>query len=232
MTEAGPSGPPALIIGLTGGIGSGKSTVGRMLDGRDDVTVIEADAVVHGLQRKGEPVFDEIVERFGDGIVAADGELDREALGRIVFADDSARRDLEAIVHPAVGVEMVRLRSLAESKGEVVFLDIPLLAEGGPDAKERWGLDAVVVVYCPLETAIDRLVNQRGMNEGDARARAAAQLSPEDRRTAADFIVDNSMGLAELELEVDRLWHLLEILGERKLAPRTNPANAQEIAPE
>ncbi len=162
MSEGERSGPPALVVGLTGGIGSGKSTVGSLLGSRPDVTVIEADAVVHSLQRKGEPVFDAIVERFGADIVAADGELDREALGRIVFGDDSARRDLEAIVHPAVGIEMVRLRSLAESRGEVIFLDIPLLAEAGPDAKERWGLDAVVVVYCPLELALSRLGRAAG----------------------------------------------------------------------
>lgn len=219
MAQQTPAGPPALVVGLTGGIGSGKSTVGGLLARRREVTVIEADAVVHQLQRKGEPVFEAIVERFGAGVVGGDGELDRGALGEIVFSDDSARRDLEAIVHPAVGVEMVRLRSLAESEGKIVFLDIPLLAEAGPDAKQRWGLDAVVVVYTPLETAIGRLVEQRGMAEDDARARAAAQLSPEDRRTAADFIVDNSLGPAELELEVDRLWRLLEILGERKAAP-------------
>lgn len=209
-------GPPALVVGLTGGIGSGKSTVGRLLAARPDVTVIEADAVVHSLQRKGEPVLAEMVERFGESILAADGELDRDAMAQIVFGDDVARRDLEAIVHPAVGIEMVRLRSLAESRGEVVFLDIPLLAEAGPDAKQRWGLDAVVVVYCPAEVALSRLVELRGMDESDARARMAAQLSPEDRRTAADFIVDNSGSEAELTAEVDQLWHLLEILGERR----------------
>jgi dephospho-CoA kinase len=98
-------------------------------------------------------------------------------------------------------------------------LDIPLLAEAGPDAKQRWGLDAVVVVYCPLDVALSRLVEQRGMDEADARARMAAQLSPEDRRTAADFIVDNSGSEADLGAEVAQLWHLLEILGERRERP-------------
>ena len=219
MSEDDRPGPPALVVGLTGGIGSGKSTVGRLLAAQPDVTVIEADAVVRALQRKGEPVLEAMVERFGDSILQDDGELDREAMAQVVFGDDEARRDLEAIVHPAVGIEMVRLRSLAESKGEVIFLDIPLLAEAGPDAKQRWGLDAVVVVYCPLDVALSRLVEQRGMDEADARARMAAQLSPEDRRTAADFIVDNSGSEADLGAEVAQLWHLLEILGERRERP-------------
>lgn len=219
MSEDGQTGPPALVVGLTGGIGSGKSTVGRLLAAQPDVTVIEADAVVRALQRKGEPVLEAMVERFGESILQDDGELDREAMAQVVFADDEARRDLEAIVHPAVGIEMVRLRSLAESKGEVIFLDIPLLAEAGPDAKQRWGLDAVVVVYCPLDVALSRLVEQRGMDEDDARARMAAQLPPEDRRTAADFIVDNSGGEADLAVEVAQLWHLLQILGERRERP-------------
>ena len=219
MSEDDRPGPPALVVGLTGGIGSGKSTVGRLLSAQPEVTVIEADAVVRALQRKGEPVLEAMVERFGDSILQDDGELDRETMAQVVFGDDQARRDLEAIVHPAVGIEMVRLRSLAESKGEVIFLDIPLLAEAGPDAKQRWGLDAVVVVYCPLEVALSRLVEQRGMDEADARARMAAQLSPEDRRTAADFIVDNSGTEADLAAEVAQLWHLLEILGERRERP-------------
>jgi len=219
LSEDDRPGPPALVVGLTGGIGSGKSTVGRLLAAQPDVTVIEADAVVRALQRKGEPVLEAMVERFGDSILQDDGELDREAMAQVVFGDDEARRDLEAIVHPAVGIEMVRLRSLAESKGEVIFLDIPLLAEAGPDAKQRWGLDAVVVVYCPLDVALSRLVEQRGMDEADARARMAAQLSPEDRRTAADFIVDNSGSEADLGAEVAQLWHLLEILGERRERP-------------
>ena len=193
--------------------------MGRLLAAQPDVTVIEADAVVRALQRKGEPVLEAMVERFGESILQDDGELDREAMAQVVFADGEARRDLEAIVHPAVGIEMVRLRSLAESKGEVIFLDIPLLAEAGPDAKQRWGLDAVVVVYCPLDVALSRLVEQRGMDEDDARARMAAQLPPEDRRTAADFIVDNSGGEADLAVEVAQLWHLLQILGERRERP-------------
>jgi len=219
LSEDDRPGPPALVVGLTGGIGSGKSTVGRLLSAQPEVTVIEADAVVRALQRKGEPVLEAMVERFGDSILQDDGELDRETMAQVVFGDDQARRDLEAIVHPAVGIEMVRLRSLAESKGEVIFLDIPLLAEAGPDAKQRWGLDAVVVVYCPLDVALSRLVEQRGMDEADARARMAAQLSPEDRRTAADFIVDNSGTEADLAAEVAQLWHLLEILGERRERP-------------
>lgn len=199
------------VIGLTGGIGSGKSTVGEMLAARGAL-VVEADRIVHQLQEPGQAVFDEIVRRFGDGVLAVSGELDRDALGAIVFDDPAARNDLEAIVHPAVGAEMARLRAEGEDRGEIVVLDIPLLAEAGPDAKGRWGLDSVVVVDCPVDLAVARLVEHRGMSEADARARMAAQVSRADRLAAADFVVDNSGDLAHLAAEVDRCWAWIETL--------------------
>jgi dephospho-CoA kinase len=192
-------------VGLTGGIGSGKSTVGRLLSERGAV-VVEADAIVHALQKPGQPVFESIVARFGDGVLTVDGELDRGALAEVVFHDDGARRDLEALVHPAVGVEMGRMRSAAEARGDVVVLDVPLLAEAGPDAKQRWALDGIVVVDCPVDVAVARLVEYRGITEDDARSRVDAQASRQDRLDAADFVIDNSGDLAGLESEVDRCW--------------------------
>ena len=198
-------------VGLTGGIGSGKSTVGALLADRG-AGGIEADRSVHQLQEPGQAVFDEIVRRFGDGVIAVSGELDRDALGSIVFDDPAARSDLEAIVHPAVGVEMTRLRAEAEDRGEVVVLDIPLLAEAGPDAKARWALDAIVVVDCAVDLAVARLAEHRGMSEDDARARMAAQVSRDDRRAVADFVIDNSGDLTHLTAEVDRCWAWIETL--------------------
>ena len=196
-------------IGLTGGIGSGKSTVGALFAERGAV-VIEADRIVHQLQEPGQAVFDEIVRRFGDGVLTASGELDRQALASVVFGDPAARTDLEGIVFPAVGVEMTRLRAEAEDRGEIVVLDIPLLAEAGPDAKGRWALDAIVVVDCPVDLAVARLVEDRGMSEEDARARMAAQVSRDDRLAVADFVVDNSEDLAHLADQVDRCWAWIE----------------------
>lgn len=178
-------------------------------------SVIEADAVVHALQVPGQAVFGAIVERFGDGVLTVDGELDRGALAEIVFHDDSARRELEALVHPAVLVELGRLRLEAEARGDVVVLDIPLLAEAGPAAKSRWGLDGVVVVDCPVDVAVGRLVELRGMTDDDARARVYAQVSRKDRLAAADFVIDNSGDLTALEAEVDRCWTWIQNLEER-----------------
>ena len=199
-------------VGLTGGIGSGKSTVGQLL-GERGAAVLEADDVVHRLQRPGQPVFDAIIERFGGGVLTIDGALDRAALAEIVFHDADARRELEALVHPAVRVEMGRLRVEAEARGDVVVLDIPLLAEAGPQARTRWGLDGVIVVDCSIDAAVARLIQQRGMTDDDARSRVYAQASRTDRLAAADFVVDNSGDLAHLAAEVERCWAWIQTLG-------------------
>ena len=153
-----------IVVGLTGGIGSGKSTVSTLLAERGAV-VIDADAITKGLQRPGEPVFEAIVKRFGPGVVASDGSLDRPALAAIVFSDPAALKDLNAIVHPAVGVEILRQLDAERSGDRVVVLDIPLLVESG-----RYQVAAVVVVDVDPEIAVRRLVSQRGMTETDARA--------------------------------------------------------------
>ena len=176
--------------------------------------LIDADAIVREVQEPGTPVFEAMVERFGDGIVGADGRLDRQALADIVFNDPDALKELNGIVHPAVGVEIAsRLAAEAETD-HVVVLDIPLLVEGG--GREVAG---VIVVDAPVETAVQRLVEQRGMSEADARARIANQASREERLAKADVVVDNSGSLADLEAEVDEAWGWIQSLLERSAGP-------------
>jgi dephospho-CoA kinase len=189
-----------LLIGLTGGIGSGKSTVARSLARRGAV-VIDADAVVRDLQEPGQPVLAAMVERFGREILRSDGTLDRQSVADRVFGDAEQLAALNAIVHPAVAAEIGR-RVDAERDGDrVVVLDVPLLVEGG-----RYQVAAVVVVDVDPEVAVRRLVEHRGFSEGDARARMARQASREERLARADFVVSNAAGLPELEHEVERCW--------------------------
>jgi dephospho-CoA kinase len=194
------------LIGLTGGIGSGKSTVSAALARRGAV-VVDADAIVRELQEPGTVVFEEMVERFGPGIVASDGALDRAAVAEIVFHDRDALAALNAIVHPRV-FEAIEAR-VAEQRGtaNVVVLDIPLLGTPG------WpGLQGRIVVDLDPEVAIDRLVADRGFSEADARARIASQMSREDRLATADYVVDNEGSLRELETEVDDVWRWIQTL--------------------
>jgi dephospho-CoA kinase len=198
-----------LLIGLTGGIGSGKSTVSVRLAELGAV-VIDADAITKELQQPGTEVFDAMVERFGDGILAADGTLDRQAVADIVFADADALADLNAIVHPAVGLEIARRMQTGTDSDRVVVLDVPLLVESG-----RSDLTALVVVDVDPEVAVRRLVEHRGMREDDVRARIARQASREDRLAKADHVLDNSGTLEELQAQVDALWEELSGLTAR-----------------
>ena len=194
------------LIGLTGGIGSGKSSVSAAL-ARRGALVVDADAIVHEIQRPGTVVFDEMVERFGPGIVAADGTLDRPAVAAIVFADPEALSDLGGIVHPRVHEEIERRVAEAAGTDQVVVLDIPLLDRNG------WpGLEGTIVVDLDPEVAVERLVAHRGMPEADARARIANQADRQDRLALADFVIDNSGTLEDLEGEVDRAWTWIESL--------------------
>jgi dephospho-CoA kinase len=194
------------LIGLTGGIGSGKSTVSAALAGRGAV-VVDADAIVRELQEPGTVVYEEMVERFGPGILAPDGALDRAAVAEIVFHDKDALAALNAIVHPRV-FEAIEAR-VAEQRGtaNVVVLDIPLLGTPG------WpGLQGRIVVDLDPEVAIDRLVADRGFTETDARARIANQMSREDRLATADYVVDNEGSMLELEVEIEEAWRWIQSL--------------------
>lgn len=193
-----------ILVGLTGGIGSGKSTVSSSLADRGAV-VVDADAIVHELQAPGQPVLSSMVERFGPLILRADGTLDRAAVADIVFNDPDALADLGKIVHPAVRDEIAR-RVLAEVDGErVVVLDIPLLAESGWE-----GIVGTIVVDVDPELAVARLVEHRGFSETDARARMANQASRQDRLAKAGFVIDNSGTLDDLAPQLDAAWEWIE----------------------
>lgn len=196
------------VVGLTGGIGSGKSTVSAALRERGAV-VVDADAIIRELQQPGQPVFVTMVERFGDGVVAADGTLDRQAVADIVFSDPAALKDLNAITHPAVGAEIAARMEAARDTDQVVVLDIPLLVEGG-----RHAPGGILVVDCPVDTAVERLVAHRGMSEADARARVANQATREERLAKADFVVDNSGPPEALPPQIDAAWEWIEGLPE------------------
>jgi dephospho-CoA kinase len=196
-----------LVIGLTGGIGAGKSTVSAMLAGKGAV-VIDADAITRELQQPGTEVFDAMVERFGQHIVGPDGSLDRAAVAERVFGDPGALADLNRIVHPAVGAEIARrMRELAGSDA-VVVLDVPLLVE----SHNAYELAGLIVVDVDPETAVRRLVEQRNMREEDVRARLARQASREERLARADIVIDNSGSVEDLRKQVDVAWEWIEDL--------------------
>jgi dephospho-CoA kinase len=189
-----------ITVGLTGGIGSGKSEVARLLAARGAV-VVDADALAREAVAPGTPGLAAVVAEFGPGVLAADGSLDRAALGRVVFGDDARLAALEAIVHPYVGRRSAELMAAA-APGDVVVYDVPLLVE----KRLQDGYDVVVVVDAADETRLHRLVTLRGMTEQDARTRMVAQASRADRLAVADMVVANDAGLAELAARVDELW--------------------------
>ena len=189
-----------LLVGLTGGLGSGKSTVSGMLAERGAV-VLDADAFARDAVGSGTTGFDRVVARFGPGIVGADGELDRAKLASIVFNDEPALRDLEAIVHPEVRRMVEEGVSANAGTDRVVVLVNPLLIEMGTHRD----CDVVVVVSASPQAQLERVV-ARGMARGDAAARMANQLPMDERARHADVLLDNDGDLAQLERQVDRLW--------------------------
>ena len=195
-----------IVIGLTGGIGSGKSTVCEHLV-RLGAILIDADALVRELQAPGGAVYGLMVERFGAGIVASDRTLDRPAIADIVFNDKAALRDLNGIVHPVVNAEIrAQIRAQAETD-ELIVLDIPLLVEGlVRDGRVRYVTSGILVVDTPTDVAVARLVEHRGFSEADARARIAAQVTREQRLELADFVVDNSGFADALEAQLLNAW--------------------------
>jgi dephospho-CoA kinase len=187
-----------LRVGLSGGIGSGKSTVARALARRGAV-VIDADAIAREVVEPGRPGLGAVVERFGPGVLDGGGRLDRPALAALVFEDAAARADLNAIVHPLVAVETAR-RMAAAPPESVVVLDVPLLVESA-----RSGYDVVVIVEAPEAVRLERLV-ERGMAPDDARRRMAAQAGDAERRKVADVVLDNSGTPEDLEAQIEGLW--------------------------
>ena len=188
-----------LRIGLTGGIGSGKSTVSALLAERGAV-IVDADVIAREVVAAGTPGLAAVAEAFGDGVLAPDGSLDRPALAAVVFADPEARRRLDGIVHPLVRTRAAELAGAAPPDAVVVH-DVPLLVETG-----QAGLyDLVLVVEADVEARVARLV-RRGLTEHDARARIAAQATDEQRRAVADVVLDNNGTPEELADQVDRFW--------------------------
>lgn len=208
------------VVGLTGGIATGKSTVAHMLT-RLGAAVIDADAIVHELQAPGTPVLRGIVAAFGPEILRPDGSLDRARLGRHVFADPEARARLNGIVHPAVGAEMARRLEAARRAGaRLVVLDIPLLLE----SRARGGgagdlVEAVILVYAPEALQVERQMARDRTSREEAQARVRAQMPIEEKRRLADHVIDNSGSLEETRRQVRALY--TELLGDEE---RPEPA--------
>jgi dephospho-CoA kinase len=194
-----------LAVGLTGGIGSGKSAVADLLVERGAV-LIDADQVARDVVAPGGPAYQPLIDRFGQGIVAPDGTIDRPALAKVAFADEETRLALNAITHPAIGIAMIQARDALADTDKIVVLAIPLLTAVHRDTVK---LHKVVVVDTPTELALERLLSQRGFDRTDAEARIRAQISREERKKEADYVLDNSGDRAALEAEVAKLWDWL-----------------------
>jgi dephospho-CoA kinase len=208
-----------LAVGLTGGIGSGKSAVADLLV-QHGAVLIDADQVAREVVAPGGPAYQPLIDRFGPGIVAADGTIDRPALAAVAFADEESRLALNSITHPAIGVAMIQARDAHEGTDDIVVLAIPLLTAAH---RETVKLHKVVVVDTPTDVALERLLSQRGFDRADAEARIRSQISREERAKDADYVLDNSGDRDALEAQVDALWAwLLGALEEQR--PRARPA--------
>ena len=195
-----------ILIGLTGGIGSGKSEVARLLTARGD-EVIDADLIVRELQQPGAEVYEKMVELFGQEVVGADRSLDRVAIAQKVFIDESLLKALNQLIHPIVRRVMNERVESFRNTDKVVVLDIPLLVENPRD-----GLDGVLVVDLDIEIAVKRLVEQRNMNADDARARIAKQATREQRLAIANHVIDNSGDRDALLQKVELAWSWIKSL--------------------
>lgn len=192
-------------VGLTGGIGSGKSTVAHMLQARGAV-VIDADAIARELVEPGEPALHALVDEFGDSIIAADGSLLRGRLASVAFATPDGTARLNAIMHPLIAAESRRrIDRAAQAGAHVVVYDMPLLLETG----QRDVVDLVVVVDVPVETQVRRAVDLRALEEADVRRRIEVQVTREERLAAADVVIDNSGPVEQTQEQVDALWRRL-----------------------
>ena len=195
-----------LVVGLTGAIGTGKSTVSQMLAARG-ATVVDADLLARRVVEPGGPAYAGVVERFGPSVVRPDGSLDRPALAEIVFSDAGALADLNALTHPPVKALIAERLAAEATSDAVVVLVVPLLVESG-----RYPTAGVIVVDCREEVAVRRLVEHRGMTEDAVRRRLAAQAPRSARLAVADHVIDNNGSLEELRGEVDRAWDWIESL--------------------
>lgn len=191
------------LIGLTGGIASGKSTVARLLAAQGAET-IDADQVAREVVKSGSAGLASVVKEFGEEILLSTGELNREKLGKAVFADPKLRLKLESILHPLIQARTMQL--ISESKNAVVVYAVPLLVE----AKVNYPFEMVVTVEAGIENQIDRLVNSRGLTVEQAKKRIAAQASRQDREARADFVLDSSGTHEQLDQQVDTLWGKIE----------------------
>jgi len=194
-----------LLVGLTGGIGAGKSTVARLLADRGAI-VLDADAIVRELQKAGTGVHRRIVDRFGPDVLRPSGELDRAALAERVFGDEDARAALNAIVHPEVMREIAERTDALKDTDAVVVLDVPLLVEVGGGE----GLDVIVVVEATEHVRVGRLARDRGMRAEEVRSRMAAQASADERAALADVTIENDGDEGLLAAQVDLLWETIE----------------------
>jgi dephospho-CoA kinase len=200
-----------ILIGLSGGIGSGKSTVAGLLEARGAV-VVDADRIAHDILAPGGAGVAAVAERFGPGVVGSDGGIDRPKLRSVVFAGPAARRDLEVITHPLIYAEMATRLSGPFAPGTVVVVDAPLLVETG--GRDRFGMQALVVVAAEQSQQVQRVVARGGMSAEEAASVIAAQAPAERKLAAADYILDNRGSPEALEAGVDTLWaELLERFG-------------------
>ena len=207
-----------LTIGLTGNIGAGKSTVAELLVARG-AELVDADLVARQVVEPGAAAYQPLIDRFGSGILDDEGRIDRPKLAEVAFAGPESVADLNAIVHPAIGIAMIEGKDRHQGTGAIVVMDIPLLKDFH---RELLALDAVVVVDVSPEVRLERLTTLRKMSEEDVRARMAAQPSREERLEGADFVIDNSGDAEHLAGEVDRVWAALQHL------PHPAPAAVEE----
>ncbi len=200
------------MVGLTGGVGSGKSTVADMLVELGG-TLIDSDRIVHELQAAGSPLLAEIAEAFGDGFIDASGNLDRKALGDLVFRDAEARERLNRLVHPRVGTEVLRRVAAARERGDpLVVVDIPLLFEtrgSGRGASSALPFHATVLVWVGEAVQIERQMARDGCDRGEALRRVRAQMDLSEKRALADFVVDNSDGLEQTRRQTREVYEKL-----------------------
>ncbi len=204
-----------LCVGLTGGIGAGKSTVAGLLVDHG-AKLVDADLIAREVVAPGGPAYAPLLERFGSDILDGAGLIDRPRLAGLVFGNPEALADLNSITHPAIGVEMIQRKDRFANTDEIVVMDIPLLRSVH---REMLSLAAVIVVDTPTELALERLVTLRGMAPGDAEARIGSQVDRATRLEGADYVINNSGGLADLQAEVDRVWAALVELKRKASAP-------------